>query len=189
MAEEHRSELQQKIAKRRLENSPSKLKHLAYKDRLTGLWNERGFDKVAGDEMEFLLRENFPFSLLYMDIDYFKEYNDEFGHDFGDEVLKKLGQILKSGERKGDTIGRLHGEEFVMLLHGVDLDDARVVAERLREKVENETKNLGKNKGFTISVGVTQYQEEDTLGKMKTRADLAMYQSKQEGRNRVTAAE
>lgn len=162
------------------------LKRRATKDGLTGLLNRETFFLIALQEMQYFVREGIPFSLMMVDLDYFKKYNDSYGHLVGDEALKQLAGLLRDEERDADIIGKYGGEEFVALLPGADLDGAVQVGERMRKRVERETEN-NKTGGITVSVGVTEYKAGDNLTGMIERADQALYQAKQEGRNRVIA--
>jgi diguanylate cyclase (GGDEF)-like protein len=121
-----------------------------------------------------------------LDIDHFKEYNDSYGHLEGDKILVRIGQIINSCLRKMDTAYRYGGEEFTIILPGTHGEEARTVAERLRTAVAAEDFNNGENNGLTISIGVTQYRQEEKISSFVQRADQAMYQSKQAGRNKVS---
>jgi len=126
-----------------------------------------------------------------IDIDHFKGINDNHGHKAGDTVLQRLGDILRETLRTVDVIGRLGGEEFAVLLPEADLQSATEVAERLRERVENTHVVLeaGPPLQFTVSIGVTALQEKNTnLDILLTRADKALYQAKESGRNKVCIA-
>jgi two-component system cell cycle response regulator len=123
-----------------------------------------------------------------LDIDYFKDFNDTFGHLEGDKILVRIGQIIKSCLRKMDTAYRYGGEEFTIILPGTHGEEARTVAERLRTAVaaENFSFDKGDSLEITVSVGVAQYRQEEKISSFVQRADKAMYQSKQAGRNRVS---
>lgn len=164
------------------------LKKLSITDGLTQLYNSRYFYTQLKGEIERFNRYGHKLSLLLLDIDKFKEYNDSFGHLEGDKILVHLGRIIKSCLRKMDTAYRYGGEEFTIILPGTHGDEARTVAERLRSAVAAEDFTHGRNPdvSITISIGVTQYRQEEKISSFVQRADQAMYQSKQTGRNRVS---
>jgi len=164
------------------------LKKLSITDGLTQLYNSRYFYAQLKGEIERCNRYNHKLSLLLLDIDNFKEYNDTYGHLEGDKILIRLGQVIKFCLRKMDTAYRYGGEEFTIILPGIHGEEARTVAERLRTAVSSEDFTDGKNPAakITISIGVTQYLQEEKIASFVQRADKAMYQSKQAGRNRVS---
>lgn len=166
-----------------------KLQKLAITDGLTKLHNSRSFYSQIEVEVDRYNRYKHPLSLLLLDIDHFKHYNDTFGHLEGDKVLVRISQIIRSCLRKLDTAYRYGGEEFTVILPETTCEEARNVAERIRnavkaEKFDPETEN---DITITISIGVTQYSPEEELSAFIQRADKAMYSSKQNGRNKVTA--
>lgn len=166
-----------------------KLQKLAITDGLTKLHNSRSFYSQIEVEVDRFNRYKHPLSLLLLDIDHFKHYNDAFGHLEGDKVLVRISQIIRSCLRKLDTAYRYGGEEFTVILPETTSEEARNVAERIRkavkaEKFDPETEN---DITITISIGVTQYSPEEELSAFIQRADKAMYSSKQNGRNKVTA--
>lgn len=188
-----------------LKRELTRLKGLVYKDPLTGVYNRRGFLEetqrmfdAAFQAMHHKgLRKKFyvrGFSVILLDIDYFKRLNDSYGHDAGDAALKKLAEVLENNLRESDIVGRWGGEEFVVALVGANVNDAFRVAEHLRERVE-ETHITVKKKGFLItrrervgftsSFGVAGMGKRDTLEKLIKKADKAMYLAKKSGRNRV----
>jgi diguanylate cyclase (GGDEF)-like protein len=164
------------------------LKKLSITDGLTQLFNSRYFYTQLKGEIERCNRYGHKLSLLLLDIDKFKEYNDSYGHLEGDKILVRLGRIIKSCLRKMDTAYRYGGEEFTIILPGTHGEEARTVAERLRSAVAVEDFTDGRNPdlSITISIGVTQYQQEEKISSFVQRADQAMYRSKQAGRNRVS---
>jgi diguanylate cyclase (GGDEF)-like protein len=166
-----------------------KLQKLAITDGLTKLHNSRSFYSQLEVEVDRFNRYKHPLSLLLLDIDHFKHYNDNFGHLEGDKVLVKISQMIRSCLRKLDTAYRYGGEEFTVILPETSCEEAVLVAERIRKTVKNlnfEPEN-GKKLSITISIGVTQYEAEEQLSTFIQRADRAMYLSKQHGRNRVTS--
>jgi len=122
---------------------------------------------------------------LLFDIDHFKQFNDQHGHEAGDRVLKTLATTVESCLRAGDRFGRWGGEEF-LILTGIDPKGAELLAERLRRKVEEI--DLGDLGQVTISIGVASYHPGDNRKQLVARADQAMYQAKSEGRNRVVSS-
>ena len=165
-----------------------KLKKLSITDGLTQLYNSRYFYAQLKGEIERCNRYNHKLSLLLLDIDKFKDYNDSYGHLEGDKILVRLGQVIKSCLRTMDTAYRYGGEEFTIILPGTDGEEALTVAERLRTAVIEEEFTKGKKSDarITISIGVTQYLQEERIASFVQRADQAMYQSKKAGRNQVS---
>jgi diguanylate cyclase (GGDEF)-like protein len=166
-----------------------KLKRLSITDGLTGLYNSRHFYNQLKIEIDRTSRYQRPLSLLLLDIDRFKEYNDSYGHLEGDKVLVRLGQVIKTCLRKMDSAYRYGGEEFTVILPETEGDEAATVADRIRSAVENEKfqpSDSDKIIFITISVGVTEYHPNEETAILVQRADKAMYMSKQSGRNRVS---
>lgn len=164
------------------------LKKLSITDGLTQLYNSRYFYSQLKGEIERCNRYGHQLSLLLLDIDNFKAYNDTYGHLEGDKILVSLGRIIKSCLRKMDTAYRYGGEEFTIILPDTHGEEAGTVAERLRTAVAAEDFTSGRNPDvtITISIGVTQYRREEKISSFVQRADQAMYQSKQAGRNQVS---
>jgi len=164
------------------------LKCLAITDDLTKLFNARHFYQRMKDEINRSLRYQTPLSLLLLDIDFFKNYNDRYGHLEGNKVLQQIGDTIHTCLRSMDTAYRYGGEEFTVLLPQTSCTEAKTVAHRIKASVaklhfepeENETA------GITISIGVTEYHPRDTPEQFVKRADEAMYQSKANGRNQVS---
>ncbi len=176
-----------------LKRKTDMLERFALLDGLTGIHNRRYFDEQVDKEIARNLREDHPLSVIMMDIDHFKEFNDHYGHGAGDKCLQKVARALTDTlSRPTDALCRYGGEEFVALLPGSDYDGARVVAERLREAVEglsvtHEYSDAGSV--VTLSLGIatavpdrTQNADRESLLK---RADEALYSAKHAGRNRV----
>jgi len=165
-----------------------KLKKLAITDGLTKLYNSRYFYKQLDLEIDRLNRYNHSLSLLLIDIDHFKQYNDTYGHLEGDKVLIRMGQIIKSCLRRMDTAHRYGGEEFTVILPETACDEAAFVADRIRISIESEIFLPVPEKEITItvSVGVTEYQTDERISAFVQRADQALYLSKDNGRNRIS---
>lgn len=169
------------------------LERLSIHDSLTGLHNYGYFTGTLRDEIKRAERYETPLSFIMMDIDYFKEYNDIFGHEKGNKVLKRIAQVLVKGVREIDTVARYGGEEFAIVLPSVGKKEAVLVAERLREKVATLEFEGDKDHPVvkrTISAGVASYPRDaksDT--ELIVVADHALYLAKREGRNRVCGYE
>lgn len=167
----------------------SRLEQQANQDYLTGLFNRRYFMDRGQIELARAQRYGNTLSLFMLDIDHFKEVNDSYGHKAGDIVLQKLSEVMRETLRTIDVIGRIGGEEFAILLPEADLAQAAEAAERLREKVASTDVVLeaGLPLRFTVSIGVTALTEksEVNLDILLNRADKALYQAKEQGRNRV----
>ncbi|MDM8538643.1 sensor domain-containing diguanylate cyclase [Desulfobacterales bacterium HSG17] len=155
-----------------------KIKSLSLFDPLTGLANRRMMDIQLNDILVKAKRYENNFYILMLDIDYFKEYNDSFGHDAGDNVLKELGVIFKKSIRQSDLIARYGGEEFLIAIADTQRDYVIAVAERIRARIENETT-------ITISIGISYYRKGLKIRKLIREADKALYKAKKQGRNRL----
>lgn len=165
----------------------SKLEALATHDGLTGAKNRRAFDEKLAEEWSRSTRYGTPLSLILMDVDKFKTYNDTFGHPAGDEVLRRVARIITSLVRGTDFFARYGGEEFVLILPNTDKEGAMILAGRLREKIE---KAPWKERAVTVSAGVSsRASEHKEAAEFVSHADNALYKSKENGRNRVTHAE
>jgi two-component system, cell cycle response regulator len=166
-----------------------KLKRLSITDGLTQLYNSRYFYNQLKIEIDRTIRYQRPLSLLLLDIDNFKDYNDNFGHLEGDKVLVRMGQVIKTCLRKMDSAYRYGGEEFTVILPETEGDEAATVAERIRSAIQKELFNPEGQTApvsITISIGVTEFNRPEEIALFVQRADRAMYQSKQSGRNRVS---
>ena len=165
-----------------------KLQRLATTDGLTKLYNSRSFYSQLELEVDRYNRYSHPLSLLLLDIDHFKKYNDSFGHLEGDKVLVRFSQLIKTCLRTNDSAYRYGGEEFTVILPETGAEKAKTVAQRIRASLEAETfvPQSGENVTITISIGVTEYFPKEELSSFIQRADKAMYQSKQNGRNLVS---
>lgn len=158
-------------------------------DALTGLHNLRYLTTVMEQGIAYSQRYAPAFSVMMIDIDHFKDINDTYGHPAGDGVLKELGVILKQSTRESDIAIRYGGEEFVVILHNAVMKDAMVLAETLRETVERHRFQELKDGRLTISIGVSEFHREDaTIDSVIKRADKALYEAKEQGRNMVKEA-
>ena len=160
-------------------------------DPLTNIANRKAFDDAAKAAMDAVMSEGEPVTLLLCDIDHFKKFNDTWGHQTGDQVLRLVSSCLAENVKGRDTAARYGGEEFAVLLRGTPLDAAVRVADQIRRTVE--TKKLVKKStgdvlgAITISIGVAQFTIDDTIEGVIRRADACLYGAKQNGRNLVIA--
>lgn len=166
------------------------LKHLATTDSLTGVLNRRYFAELAQAELRRAERYDYPVSLLYIDADHFKKVNDTWGHDTGDQVLVGLVETLKRGLREADLLARMGGEEFVVLLPHSGASEATGLAERLLSWIREMEIPLEEGTlSITVSIGVALHEKGSTFDQLLIKGDLALYQAKSEGRNRVVLQE
>ena len=169
-----------------LEKKKEKFEELAYTDPLTGLNNRRFFMENARTIIDLSKRYREPLSLLMMDIDNFKSINDNYGHDVGDLVLKKLAEVIRKNVRTSDIPARFGGEEFVVLLPRTDEKGALMVAERIRNEFRNSSVKVdGKDVWTSVSIGLSVLSEEDNIDSLIKKADEALYQAKRSGKDRV----
>ena len=162
---------------------------LAMTDSLTGLANRRHFLDIAGRERKRSHRHGIPLCVLALDIDHFKQVNDRYGHDVGDEVLKNFANVLRAGVRQEDTIGRLGGEEFSVLLPETSLAKAVALGGRLcRDIASSVIHTSSGNITVTTSIGVAKYEQiESDIQFALVRADKQLYNAKKQGRNQVSS--
>ena len=159
------------------------IEEMSITDYLTKLYNRREIESVIETEITRADRYSTNFSIVFIDIDKFKNINDTFGHNVGDDVLVELSKILKLKSRKTDTVGRWGGEEFIIVCSETDIDGAFDFANNLRETIENH--KFLTVKQITISCGISQYEKTDTLSSVIAKAAGALYQAKETGRNKV----
>jgi diguanylate cyclase (GGDEF)-like protein/PAS domain S-box-containing protein len=165
-------------------------RHDALTDDLTGLPNRRLFDASLAGRLENLTRYGWRFGLLIVDIDHFKDVNDDYGHAFGDAVLIGVGATLQGAVRAGDVLARWGGEEFAVLVESSDEAGLADTAERLRALVaSSEVRLAGISKAVSVSVGGSLAQSGDLAETLFARADAALYGAKHAGRNRVEIAQ
>ena len=163
------------------------LKQLAFRDALTGLPNRRMLDEQLAIANITSHEMNYDFGIALMDIDHFKNVNDTYGHSMGDNVLKMVAKSLQSGIMRTDIIARWGGDEFICLLRGTDEVSLKRVAERLRMLIQASGIRMNSNEvKVTISIGATLHKAGESIEDMIERADKLLYQSKQDGRNKVT---
>lgn len=161
----------------------SGLIELSNTDKLTGLKNRRYFQEKLEAQIQLYEQEGDTFSLLIIDIDYFKKVNDTYGHQTGDVVLTKLARILEKSVRPTDIVSRFGGEEFTVLLPRTDGNMAKAIAEQLNHVVEQAT--WEETGGLTVSIGAATFKEKDTEASILVNADRALYAAKRNGRNRA----
>ena len=191
----HLENLEHKVKLRTndLELANAKLAQLAILDPLTGLYNRLNLEKDVEQQIVQHQKHKAPFAVLMLDIDYFKNINDSYGHEAGDLVLKELAKILNALVRKGDSVYRAGGEEFVVLFSRIDYEDTLAKAEQIRQTTEQYAFKYGVEKyiHLTLSIGVYHssiFLAENVRHLMK-QVDVALYQSKSNGRNQVTFVE
>ncbi len=173
----------------KLRDDLEKMKREALTDGLTGIDNRKAFDEKLRDAAMACMEGGQDLSVLLIDADFFKQINDLYGHQAGDQVIRVLAQTLQHNVKGRDTTARYGGEEFAIILPSTKLDDAIHVAENIRQSVEalyivseNRGENIGK---ITVSIGVASFQMGEPLSRMIERADQALYLAKANGRNQV----
>ena len=155
----------------------------ARSDALTGLLNRRGFDERASLELTRARREDRPIAVATFDIDYFKRVNDEWGHEIGDRVLRRIGQLLTSESRDIDVVARFGGEEFVVLLPACDESDAKQLADRVRVALAEQ--DVSELPCVRMSAGIASSVMSDSIDTLLQRADSALYRAKRGGRDQA----
>jgi len=168
-----------------VERQNRELERLCVTDQLTGLYNRRRLDEVIQTEGRLARRTRCPLAMVLADIDHFKRINDTLGHQGGDQALRDIATLLKANVRDADVLGRWGGEEFMIVCRGTSLDQARVLAERLRTAMEIQSFELGHAGGTTCSFGVAAFNATQGTEAMIRDADDALYEAKAAGRNRV----
>jgi len=169
----------------------SRMRYQANSDQLTSLLNRRGFYQKA-NLMEKTAREkNVPISIIITDIDHFKQINDSYGHKAGDLVLRKLAAVFQKYISKQDIVARIGGEEFVLLLYSKEINEAKIIAEKIRQYAQELIMNIDdQNLSVTLSFGIVELLAgKSTLEKKLNDADKALYKAKRLGRNRVEVYE
>lgn len=164
------------------------LEQAAFVDHLTGLANRRRFDERLLDEVRRARAIGLPLSLIMLDIDHFKRINDTYGHGVGDFVLKQVATLIAAKSRHLDTVCRVGGEEFAVIMPGLESTSAEVAAERLRLAVAETSIQLenGEGLGMTVSVGLATLGPSGTADLLFRHADAALYGAKRSGRDRVS---
>lgn len=167
-----------------LELANKKLEKLAFTDSLTGISNRAAFFKQMNNEVTRATRLSYSLGLLMLDLDHFKSINDTYGHDAGDKVLIKVAEALTSCIRQEDTLGRMGGEEFAIIVPGADRIGMQKLATRITETVKQiETSFIDRDKQITISIGYTRILTNESFTDALKRADENLYKAKSNGRN------
>ena len=177
-------EIQVRERTNELTQTLEEIKKISITDALTGLYNRGKIDESLEYEIQYCKRYKEEFGLIMMDVDYFKNVNDTYGHQVGDMILVEFANILKNNIRGTDIVGRWGGEEFIVICPKANLTKTKVVAEHIRNKIESF--QFSKVKDQTVSLGVTVLQDNDSLGTILKRVDEALYKSKHNGRNCIT---
>lgn len=159
------------------------LEKISITDNLTGLYNRHKLNAILKREFHRAERINYPFGIVILDVDLFKNINDTYGHNVGDLVLKEISLLLKRNIRVSDTLGRWGGEEFLIIVPEGNRYKGQLLAKKLREKIEKYSFTTVKN--ITASFGVAKYKKGDSIDTLIKRADDALYKAKENGRNRV----
>jgi diguanylate cyclase (GGDEF)-like protein len=186
--------LEKKVNRRTkaLRDANEQLKKLAATDGLTKIPNHRTFMNTLSQELERAKRYERVLSLVMVDVDYFKNYNDKYGHQAGDKILIHIARILEKSVRASDIVARYGGEEFTLILPETTKSFALETAERIRESVEKKIfrhKGLNEKTKITLSLGVAAFPDDaDTVNKLIEQADRALYSAKSKGRNKVMSA-
>ncbi|PKG99029.1 sensor domain-containing diguanylate cyclase [Paraglaciecola sp. MB-3u-78] len=169
----------------RIQEMSQKFERQAMEDPLSGLLNRRGMREKLQNEFERSQRYNNDLTVMMCDIDHFKAVNDQYGHDKGDEIIKSLGTIFKSGLRKQDSLARWGGEEYLFLLPETNGNQGMQLAEKLRSQIEKKPYTQDdKIFSISISIGLHQIAATDTINQAITKADTNLYKAKEQGRNR-----
>lgn len=172
-----------RASNRELEQLKIELERLVVVDPLTGVFNRRKFHEYLGMAISAAERHQHLFALLMLDIDNFKRINDRFGHQVGDNVLRGVCELIGASVRNADLLFRIGGEEFCLVVTAMDIEQARAVAEKIRQVIESHHfPEVGK---VTISIGIADFREGDTQQNIYARADNALYEAKHRGRNCV----
>lgn len=170
-----------------IESVAEQYKELAFTDKLTGLYNRRYSEDFIKTRLDDFRRRSIPFCVLFLDIDHFKAFNDNYGHELGDEVIRMVGKSCMLMIRSSDLFSRFGGEEFVAVLTGANEQNMYVIADTMRSIVENTgIRSQDKALKVTISIGATMACIDDSLETIMKRADDLLYVSKESGRNQVT---
>jgi diguanylate cyclase (GGDEF)-like protein len=174
-------------AEEALRESERRFQELSITDGLTNLYNSRHFYGQLQMELDRFSRYKRPLTLMLLDIDDFKLYNDSYGHLEGDGVLAKLAEVIQRSLRKTDSAYRYGGEEFVIMLPETSAEQGHIIAERIRQEFRDEPfqPEAGQNVHVTVSIGVTQYIQPETLTAFINRADKCMYKAKRQGKDQV----
>jgi diguanylate cyclase (GGDEF)-like protein len=173
-----------------LRNYQKELEQVALKDSLTGLYNRHALGIILDKLQKRIDRSFYKSCILLLDIDFFKQVNDDHGHLVGDKILKHVALVISQQLRESDIVCRWGGEEFLVLLENIELSKAKDIAEKIRTSIEFTSLDFnGRSYSVTISIGAGEYKPTDNQDTLLSRVDKAMYYSKQTGRNRVTTVD
>jgi diguanylate cyclase (GGDEF)-like protein/PAS domain S-box-containing protein len=179
--------LDKKSPKFTLREKLVEMQKLALLDPLVSIGNRRFIETTINSKLEELRRYDWPFGILFIDLDNFKDINDRYGHDTGDMVLKMVSKTLHNSKRSFDFLGRWGGEEFIAIFVNLNNDQLYAISERVRHLAEqSRLKRRSGNIGVTVSIGATLAQKRDTTVTLIKRADRLMYKSKKSGKNCTT---
>lgn len=170
-------------------NRMKELENMAFIDPLTGVANRRFLMMSLGGRLEEYQRYGWRFGIVFLDIDHFKQVNDTYGHDIGDEILKMVAATLSGNARPFDLVGRYGGEEFIVVVANVDDEELVSVAERLRVLVESSGLRVPIHLSVTASFGVAVVRKSDSVESIIKRADERLYAAKESGRNQVVSTD
>jgi len=174
------------MAKNKVLNN--QLTQIANTDKLTGAYNRRYFDTRLNEEVDKARRYKLLFSIIYMDLDLFKQVNDTFGHEIGDHVLIDFSEIVMKANRDSDIFARFGGEEFIILVQMADKNSAHILYERIKNAVAQHQFQQVNN--VTFSAGIAEFDiDKDSVTSILERADVALYKAKSSGRNRAVIAD
>ena len=170
----------------RLEAAKQQAEMEARTDALTGLPNRRQFLESLGRDIANADRQQWPLTVISMDIDFFKQINDKYGHAAGDETLVQVSEIFKKYSRASDAAARIGGEEFALICPNTSAEDTQQLSNRLRNEVAD-TAIVYKKQQFhiTLSIGIAVMQQGDNVEQLLRKADMALYEAKKTGRNKV----
>lgn len=174
----------QRVLKEKLEDAYKELEKVAVTDKLTGLYNRHKIDEVLEIERIRSKRYGTTFGIMILDIDYFKNINDNYGHHTGDAVLKELSNLLLSNIRESDTLGRWGGEEFMIIAPQTSKESIMKFAQDLKEKINIHKFEIVDN--LTVSIGIALCKDKESIEDIVLRADDALYISKNTGRDKIS---
>lgn len=178
-----RVERELRLSNQQLEKLKCELERLVVVDPLTGVFNRRKFHESLGAAITAAMRHQHLFALLMLDIDNFKSINDRFGHQAGDRVLRIVCELIEASVRSADQMFRVGGEEFCLVAIAMDVEQARTLAEKIRQVIESH--RFPEVGSVTISIGIAYFKEGDNQQNIYARADSALYRAKRQGRNCV----
>ncbi|EKF72954.1 diguanylate cyclase [Alcanivorax hongdengensis A-11-3] len=168
-----------------LKDAHDRLTAIAVRDDLTGLYNRRHFLERLDEELALSDRKNTALHLAIIDLDHFKQVNDRYGHQAGDEVLRRFADIAQATLRRSDLLARYGGEEFVVLFPQSSGEECMAALERLRRQIAGQRYEFAPDLSTTFSAGLVDYRRGETAAQLGKRADMALYEAKGAGRNQV----